>query len=122
AKLVILSAEAICRVMLLEAVHTSDVPLDPAMVLLKSIIRRDTAAAEAALGEHGAAFSLWCHRIITGRLGHSMVDCAAASPLPNRGGMCRTEPWPPPSSEPNGGGPSSGCYPSSLHKTPTDRG
>ena len=36
-----LSAEPVCRVMLLEAAHTSDPPFDPAMVLLKSIIQVD---------------------------------------------------------------------------------
>jgi hypothetical protein len=35
---VVLSAEPVCRTMLLEAAYTSDPPLDPAMVLFKSII------------------------------------------------------------------------------------
>ena len=36
-----LSAEPVCGVMLLEAAHTSDPPLDPAMVLSQSIIQID---------------------------------------------------------------------------------
>ena len=35
------SAEPVGRVMLLEAAHTSDPSLDPAMVLLKSIVQVD---------------------------------------------------------------------------------
>ena len=38
---IVLSAEPVCCVMLLEAAHTSDPFLDPAMVLLKSIIELD---------------------------------------------------------------------------------
>jgi hypothetical protein len=38
AKLIVLSAEPMCRVMLFEAAHTSDPSLDPAMVLFKSIV------------------------------------------------------------------------------------
>ena len=41
AEFIVLSAEPVCRVMLLEAAHTSDPPLDPAMVLFKSIIQID---------------------------------------------------------------------------------
>ena len=41
AELIVLSAEPVCRVMLLEAAHTSDPPLDPAMVLFQSIIQID---------------------------------------------------------------------------------
>jgi len=40
-KFIVLSAEAICRVMILEAAHTSDASFDPAMVLFKSIIQVD---------------------------------------------------------------------------------
>ena len=40
-KFMVLSAEAICRVMLLEATHTSDASFDPSMVLLKSIFQVD---------------------------------------------------------------------------------
>ena len=40
-KFIVLSAEAICRVILLEAAHTSDASFDPAMVLFKSIIQVD---------------------------------------------------------------------------------
>jgi len=39
---IVLSAEPIGRVMLLEASHTSDASFDPTMVLLKSIIQIDT--------------------------------------------------------------------------------
>jgi hypothetical protein len=42
AKFIVLSAEAVCRVMLLEATHTSDASFDPAMILFKSIIQVDT--------------------------------------------------------------------------------
>jgi hypothetical protein len=38
---IVLSAEPVGRVMLLEAAHTSDPSLDPAMVLFKSIIQVD---------------------------------------------------------------------------------
>jgi hypothetical protein len=41
AEFVMLAAEPVGRVMFLEAAHTSDPPLDPAMVLIKSIIRID---------------------------------------------------------------------------------
>jgi hypothetical protein len=41
AEFVVLSAESICRVMLLEPAHTSDPPFDPAMVLFKSIVQVD---------------------------------------------------------------------------------
>jgi hypothetical protein len=41
AEFIMLSAEAACRVMLLEAAHTSDPSFDPAMVLFKSIIQVD---------------------------------------------------------------------------------
>jgi hypothetical protein len=41
AEFIVLSAEPVCRVMLLEATHTSDPSLDPAMVLFKSIIEID---------------------------------------------------------------------------------
>src|ERR1700721_1329922 len=37
AEFIILSAKSICRLMLLEAAHTSDASFDPAMVLFKSI-------------------------------------------------------------------------------------
>jgi hypothetical protein len=36
---IVLSAKPICRIMLLEATHTSDSSLDPAMVLFKSIVQ-----------------------------------------------------------------------------------
>jgi hypothetical protein len=39
---IVLSAEPVGRLMLLEAAHTSDPSLDPAMVLFKSIIQIDT--------------------------------------------------------------------------------
>jgi hypothetical protein len=39
AEFIILAAEPVCRVMLLEAAHTSDPPFDPAMVLFKSIVQ-----------------------------------------------------------------------------------
>lgn len=42
---IMLSAEPVCRVMLLEAVHTSDPPFDPAMILLNSIIQVDVRLA-----------------------------------------------------------------------------
>ena len=42
AKFVVLAAEPVGRVMLLEAAHTSDPSLDPAMVLFESIIQIDT--------------------------------------------------------------------------------
>ena len=38
---IVLSAEPVCRIMVLETAHTSDPPLDPAMVLLKSIVQVD---------------------------------------------------------------------------------
>ena len=38
---IVLSAESVGRVVLLEAVHTSDPSLDPAMVLFKSIVQID---------------------------------------------------------------------------------
>ena len=38
---IVLSAEAVGRAMLLEAAHTSDPSLDPAMVLFKSIVQVD---------------------------------------------------------------------------------
>ena len=41
AEFVMLAAEPVGRVMLLEAAHTSDPSLDPAMVLFKSIIQID---------------------------------------------------------------------------------
>ena len=41
AELIVLAAEPIGRVMLLEATHTSDPSLDSAMVLFKSIIQVD---------------------------------------------------------------------------------
>jgi hypothetical protein len=39
AKFVVLSAEAVCCVMLLEAAHTSGPSFDPAMILFKSIVQ-----------------------------------------------------------------------------------
>ena len=39
AEFIVLSAEPLCCVMLLEAAHSSDPSLDPAMVLFKSIIQ-----------------------------------------------------------------------------------
>ena len=42
AEFIVLAAEPIGRVMLLEASHTSDASFDPTMVLLKSIIQIDT--------------------------------------------------------------------------------
>jgi hypothetical protein len=42
AEFIVLAAEPIGCVMLLEASHTSDASFDPAMVLLKSIIQIDT--------------------------------------------------------------------------------
>ena len=41
AEFIVLSAEAVCRVMLLEATQTSDPSFDPTMVLFKSIIQGD---------------------------------------------------------------------------------
>jgi hypothetical protein len=41
AEFVVLSAESICRLMLLKAAHTSDASFDPAMVLFKSIVQVD---------------------------------------------------------------------------------
>src|SRR5215471_21365396 len=41
AEFIVLSAEPVCRIMLLEAAHTSDPSLDSAMVLFKSIIQVD---------------------------------------------------------------------------------
>jgi hypothetical protein len=41
AELIVLSAESVCRVMLLEAAHTSDPYFDAAMVLFKSIVQVD---------------------------------------------------------------------------------
>ena len=38
---IVLSAEPVGRLMLLEAAHTSDPSLDPSMVLFKSIIQVD---------------------------------------------------------------------------------
>jgi hypothetical protein len=39
AEFFVLSAEPVCRVMLLEAAHTSDPSFDPAMVLFQSIVQ-----------------------------------------------------------------------------------
>jgi hypothetical protein len=39
--IVLSAAEPVCRVMLLEAAHTSDPSFDPAMILFKSIIQVD---------------------------------------------------------------------------------
>jgi hypothetical protein len=39
AEFIILSAESVCRRMLLESAHTSDASFDPAMVLFKSIVQ-----------------------------------------------------------------------------------
>jgi hypothetical protein len=39
AEFIMFAAEPVCRVMLLEAAHTSDATLDPAMVLFQSIIQ-----------------------------------------------------------------------------------
>ena len=41
AEFIILSAKSVCRLMLLEAAHTSDASFDPAMVLFKSIVQVD---------------------------------------------------------------------------------
>ena len=41
AELIILSAKSVCRLMRLEAAHTSDASFDPAMVLFKSIVQVD---------------------------------------------------------------------------------
>jgi hypothetical protein len=41
AEFIVLSAEPVCRIMRLEAAHTSDPSLDSAMVLFKSIIQVD---------------------------------------------------------------------------------
>jgi hypothetical protein len=41
AQFIVLPAEPACRVVILEATHTSDPSLDPAMVLFKSIIQID---------------------------------------------------------------------------------
>jgi hypothetical protein len=41
AEFIVLTAESVCRVMLLEAAHTSDPSFDPAMVLFEAIIQVD---------------------------------------------------------------------------------
>ena len=41
AKFIVLSAEPVSRFMLVEAAHTSDPTLDPAMVLFKAIVQVD---------------------------------------------------------------------------------
>ena len=41
AEFIVLSAKSVCRIMLLEAAHTSDPSFDPAMVLFKSIVQID---------------------------------------------------------------------------------
>ena len=41
AEFIVLSAEAVGRIMLFEAAHTSDPSFDPAMVLFKSIVQID---------------------------------------------------------------------------------
>ena len=41
AEFIVLSAESVRRVVLLEAAHISDPSLDPAMVLFKSIVQID---------------------------------------------------------------------------------
>jgi hypothetical protein len=38
AEFIVFSAEPVCRVMLLESVHTSDPSFDPAMILFESIV------------------------------------------------------------------------------------
>jgi hypothetical protein len=40
AEFVMLAAKPVCRVMCLEAAHTSDPPFDPTMVLFKSVVIR----------------------------------------------------------------------------------
>jgi hypothetical protein len=41
AEFIVLTAESVCRIMLLEAAHTSDPPSDPATVLFKVTIQGD---------------------------------------------------------------------------------
>jgi hypothetical protein len=41
AEFIVLSAESVCCVMLLEITHPSDPPFDPAMILFESIIQVD---------------------------------------------------------------------------------
>jgi hypothetical protein len=50
-KFIVLSAEPVGRVMLLEAAHTSDPSFDPAMVLFKSIVQVDIRPAADVAAE-----------------------------------------------------------------------
>jgi hypothetical protein len=54
AKFIVLSAEPVGRVMLLEAPHTSDPSFDPAMVLFQSIIQVDARPVADVAAQGGA--------------------------------------------------------------------
>jgi hypothetical protein len=50
AELIILSAKSVCRLMFLEAAHTSDASFDPAMILFEPIvIRHNSTDATSSL-------------------------------------------------------------------------
>ena len=64
----VLSAEPVCCVMLLEAAHTSDPSLDPAMVLFKSIVEIDARpvadVAAQRRADRACAYEL-CPSVVT---------------------------------------------------------
>ena len=70
---IVLSAEPIGRVMLLEAAHTSDPSLDPAMVLFKSIIQIDTRPVAGPCGP----------TLSGSRAGNSLRNPSQSAPRPS---------------------------------------
>ena len=83
AEFIILSAKSVCRLMLLEAAHTSDASFDPAMVLFKSIVQvdarpvTDVAAQCRADRARVRIMPVGCHPV-----GHKASDrpCRAEEP------------------------------------------
>ena len=77
AELIILSAKSVCRLMLLEAAHTSDASFDPAMVLFKPIVQVDARPVTDVAAE--------CRGIARGyELCPSVVTRSCAKPATDR--------------------------------------
>jgi hypothetical protein len=84
AQFVVLSAEPVCRVMLLEPARTSDPPFDSPMVLFKSIVQvdarpvADVAAQRRADCARVGVMPVGCHPV---RLNADSRPCRAKEPL-----------------------------------------
>jgi hypothetical protein len=84
---VVLSAELICRVILLEPVHTSDPPFDPAMVLFESIVQVEARPVADGCGQ--ASSGLRAGRSYARRLspGPAQCRCRLAKPETTTGSI-----------------------------------